>query len=398
MRAAELAGLDLTQVLAAAIGERDLTGTRDVTAVIDARLRRRPGALIPQPAGPWSALLPDIPDPERRGYAAQIAAAMDARKDRIGEHAADNALLWAVSALGPVPEHPVDRLDWQQRAASIGAWRELSGYAHPADPIGPEPAADPDVRAAWHEALAALGRVDGPDVRGLPDGTLLHLRDTYPIETAWAPQWTGEELRQVCLGAAEARLASIRASAEAATARRHGQDGKASQQQALAASYRAMHDAYREREAVFAAIMADRLDWEQATRRQRQLAVAADAELCRRHPGQQFPPLRSAEPEPATHEQHDELTLTAGEEISQLGQWIKDLAAQHRAFTAKLAERQSLMTPAEDPDYENLGPAFSSWAGPDRDAILRPPRPQIQPSPRILECPTGRQPDMEAAE
>ena len=121
MRAAELAGLDLTQVLAAAIGERDLTGARDVTAVIDARLRRRTGALIPRPAGPWSAQLPDIADPERRGYAAQIAAAMDARKDRIGEHAADNALPWAVSALGPVPEHPVDRLDWQQRAASIGA-------------------------------------------------------------------------------------------------------------------------------------------------------------------------------------------------------------------------------------------------------------------------------------
>jgi hypothetical protein len=154
MRAAELAGLDLTQVLAAAIGERDLTGARDVTAVIDARLRRSTGALIPRPAGPCAAQLPEIADPERRGYTTQIAALMDARKDRIGEHAADNELPWAVSALGPVPGHPVDRLEWQQRAASIGAYRELSGYAHPADPIGPEPAADPDIRAAWHEALA----------------------------------------------------------------------------------------------------------------------------------------------------------------------------------------------------------------------------------------------------
>jgi hypothetical protein len=92
MRAAELAGLDLTQVLAAAIGERDLTGTRDVAAVIDARLRRSTGALIPRPAGRWSAQLPEIAGPERRGYAAQIAALMDARKDRIGEHAADNEL------------------------------------------------------------------------------------------------------------------------------------------------------------------------------------------------------------------------------------------------------------------------------------------------------------------
>ena len=36
------------------------------------------------------------------------------------------------------------------------------------------------------QAFAALSPVDGPDVRGLPDGRLLHLRDTYPLETAWA--------------------------------------------------------------------------------------------------------------------------------------------------------------------------------------------------------------------
>ena len=137
---------------------------------------------------PWSAQVPGIADPERRAYVTEIAALMDARKDRIGEHAAEHELPWAVAALGPVPEHPLDRLDWQKKAASIGAWRELSGYDHPADPIGPEPAtAAPDVRAAWYEALAALGPADGPDVRGMPDGRLLHLRDTYPIETAWAP-------------------------------------------------------------------------------------------------------------------------------------------------------------------------------------------------------------------
>ena len=399
MRAAELAGLDLQQVLAAAIGERDLTGARDVAAVIDARLRRRTGTLVPRPAGPWSAQLPAIANLDRRGYTAQVAAAMDARKDRIGEHAADSALPWAVSALGPVPGHPVDRLEWQQRAASIGAYRELSGYAHPADPIGPEPAASaPDIRAAWHEALAALGPVDGPDVRGMPDGTLLHLRDTYPIETAWAPQWTGEELRQVRLGAAEARLAAIQACAEADAADQQGRPETASQQRTLAASYQAMHDAYIEREAVFAAVMADRQQWEKATRQQRQLAVAADAELRRRHSGQRFAPLRPAEPEPATQEQRDELTLTAGAEIPQFGQWIAGLAAQHRAFADKLAEWQTLMVPAEDPDYEDLGPAFPAWTGRDRDAILQSPKPQIQPLPGILERVTERDLDMEAAE
>ena len=400
LRAAELAGLDPGQVLAAAIGERDLTGARDVPAVIDARIRRRTGALVPRPAGPWSAQLPDIADPERRGYAAQIAALMDARKDRIGEHAADNALPWAVSALGPVPDHPVDRLDWQQRAASIGAYRELSGYDHPADPIGPEPAtAAPDLRAAWHEALAALGPVDGPDVRGMPDGTLLHLRDTYPIETAWAPQWAGDELRQVRAGAADARLAAIRATRRSRhrpppRPARNSQPAAGPGRQLPGHARRLPRTRGRLRRRHGRPAAAGR----QATRQQRQLAVAADAELRRRHPGQQFPPLRSAEPEPATQEQRDELTLTAGEEIPQLGQWITDLAAQHRAFADKLAERQSLMIPAEDPDYEDLGPAFPAWAGPDKDAILQPPKPQIQPSPRILERVADRDLDMEAAE
>ena len=197
---------------------------------------------------------------------------MDARKDRIGEHAAQHALPWAITALGPVPEHPLDRLDWQKRAAAIGAWRELSGYRHPAEPIGPEPAAAaPDMRAAWHEAFAALAPADGPDVRGMPDGMLLHLRDTYPVETAWAPPHVGDELRQVRAAAWHARLAGLRADAEAAAAARRGQHDRAAQQHQLSDSYHALHEAYQQRETVFAAAMADRADWDTATRAQRHL-------------------------------------------------------------------------------------------------------------------------------
>ena len=230
-------------------------------AVLDDRIRSRLGDLVPLPAGPWSAQVPGIADPERYAYAAQIAALMDARKERIGEHAAEHSLPWAVNALGPVPGHPLDRLDWQKKAASIGAWRELSGYYHPTEAIGPEPAAAaPDLRAVWHEALAALGPADGPDVRGMPDGRLLHLRDTYPIETAWAPRYVGDELRQVRAAAWNARLASIRASAEAKAADGRGQHATAAGQQELAGSYQALHEAYRQRETVFAAVMADRAE------------------------------------------------------------------------------------------------------------------------------------------
>jgi conjugative relaxase-like TrwC/TraI family protein len=231
LRAAELAGLDPAGILTDAIAERDLAGSRDIAAVIDARLRLRLGALIPLASGPWSARVPAIADLERQAYVAEIAALMDARTHRIGEHAASHPPSWATGALGEVPEHPVDRLAWQKRAAAIGAWRELSGYDHPADPIGPEPAAAaPDVRAIWHQALAALGPAGGPDVRGMPDGRLLHLRDTYPIETAWAPRYVGDELRQVRAAAWDARLAGLRAAAEARAAEHRGDHDHAAAQ------------------------------------------------------------------------------------------------------------------------------------------------------------------------
>ncbi len=397
LRAAELAGLDAGQILADAIGERDLAGARDLAAVIDARLRYRLGSLVPRPPGPWSAQVPEIADPARRAYLNQIAALMDARKDRIGEHAADHAPPWAVTALGPVPEDPLDRLDWQRRAASVGAWRELSGYHHPADPLGPEPvAAAPDLRAAWHEAFAALGPAAGPAVRGMPDGMLLHLRDTYPIETAWAPKWVGDELRQVRATAWDARLTGLRVSAEAAAAQQRGEHQEAARKQELAASYQALHNAYRQRETVFAATMADRDDWEKATVQQRHLAVAADAELRRRHPEEHYPPLRSAEPEPVTIDQREELTTR--EETRELGQWIKDLATAHRTFADRLADRLSLTIPSQDPDYGDVGQAFPPWPGPGDDAILRPPKPVIRPSPHVLERAADRDADFEAAD
>jgi hypothetical protein len=144
--------------------------------------------------------------------------------------------------------------------------------------------------------------------------------------------------------------------------------------------------------------MADRANWDAATRQQRQMAVAADAELRRRHPDQQYPPLRSAEPEPATETQRAELNLTAAKPPGGIGQWIKDLAAAHRTFAQQLADRQNLKIPNRDPDYGDLGQAFPSWPRPDRAAILQPPKPEIRPSPQVLERAADRDADWEAAD
>jgi hypothetical protein len=119
------------------------------------------------------------------------------------------------------------------------------------------------------------------------------LRDTYPVETAWAPQYVGDELRQVRDAAWDARLTSLRA-AEARAAQQRGDHQQATRDQERSRSYRALEEAYRQRETLFAMVMADRTEWEAATRQQGQLAVAADAELRRRHPGRYYAPLRSA--------------------------------------------------------------------------------------------------------
>jgi hypothetical protein len=349
--------------------------------VIDARVRRRIGSPVPLPAPAWSEQVPAITDLARCAYAVQIAALMDQRKGRIGEHIANIIPPWAAGALGSVPADPTARLEWQRRAASVGAYRELSGYASPTDPVGPEPVTgSPELRAARHEAAAALGRPGSADVRSMTDGQLIRLRETYPLETAWAPQWTGDELRRSRAGARCASLASIRLAAEAIAVRWAEDHGQAARHDALAASYQALAEAYRERETAFAVNMADRDDWERATRQQRQLAVAADAELRRRHPEQPWPPLRSAEPEPAAPASSEDQPGLSPADLDILTKRSTGLAARHRELSNKLARRQSQI-----PDLTTAESVFPSGPQPSRGAILQPPKPEIPPAWKFRE-------------
>jgi TrwC relaxase/AAA domain len=399
LRSAELAGLDPAEIIGSAIAAQDLAGARDIASVIDARIRQRIYPLLPQPQGPWSGRTPQLPDPERQAYLAEIAAMMDGRKLRLGQHAAQTTPAWALNALGPVPEAPAARREWERKASSVGAYREMYGYEHPDDPIGPEPGHHvPEQRAAWYEAFLAIGPVDGPDVRAMADGRLWLIRDTYAAETAWAPRHVGRELRLVRLGAANADQGAIRAAAEADACRKADDHDRARRHESLAVSYRAMRDRYRQQEMIFAQTMTDRLQWEHAAAPTRHMAIAADAELRRRHPDQQFEPLRSAEPAPPGQTDRDELTLVPGEKIGEMATWIRDLTAQRRAFNAKLGERQALKIPGEDPDWEDLGKAFPSWSTSRQDAILQPPKPQITPSAKILQLAAERDTELEAAD
>jgi hypothetical protein len=65
------------------------------------------------------------------------------------------------------------------------------------------------------------------------------------------------------------------------------------------------------------------------------------------------------------------------EQVREMGQWINDLAAQHREVARRLAERQSLTIPAEDTGSADIGPAFPAWTGTRTDAIPQPLKPEI---------------------
>ena len=144
--------------------------------------------------------------------------------------------------------------------------------------------------------------------------------------------------------------------------------------------------------------LADRQDWEQATVHSRRLAVAADAELRRRHPDLRIKPLRSAEPVPLSDIDGSQLISEPNHKIGEVATWVRELAAQRHAFREKFEERQGLMVPSEDPDWGDLGEAFPAWQSTGRDAILQPPKPQITPSARILQLVQERDTEPEAAD
>jgi hypothetical protein len=399
LHSAELAGLDPAEIISSAIASRDLAGARDIASVIDARIRQRTGPLFPQSQGSWASRVPQLPDPGRQAYLAQIAAMMDDRTQRLGQHAAQTAPAWAITALGPIPGDPAARRNWENKAASISAYREMYGHDHPDDPIGPEPSQQaPDQRAAWYQAFTALTPADRPDVRTMPDGRLWLIRDTYAAETAWAPPHAGRELRLARLGAANADQGAIRAAAEADAARKASDHDRARRHEILAASYHAMRDRYQQQETIFVQTMAERQEWEHATAHSRHLAIAADTELRRRHPGTTIEPLRSAEPARVSDTGREQPHLTPDDRITEMAAWISSQTAQRQAFREKIEDRQGLKVPSEDPDWDDLGEAFPTWRAPSRDAILQPPKPEITPSARILQLAAEHDTSPEAAD
>ena len=420
LREAEAAGLDGAHILQQAVASRNMSGARDVARVLDSRVRHLLDGVQPHPFRPWIEQVPPTGSADLDRYLSELAEAMDDRKRRLGEHAVAAQPLWARQALGPVPSDPVGRLEWEQRASLVAAYRERYGYAHPADPIGPAPTkTSPEACAAWHAALSALGRVDGIDLRGCADGELWLRRSTYERETAWAPPHVAEELCLARIAERDAHVNAIRAEHERRAA--HDEQAAARHEQ-LARIWRALEAKATTETSIFAAAQETRRQWETVTEPTRRIAIAADLELRLRHPGRQIPPLRPHPAEadgitspanlappadvdcpPGRTEQgaadrrQTDAELALGLTMQAANEQVPELVLRIRQNAsiaqARLDDLAHLPLPGTDADDLSPGPAWPTPAGHDRDAILQPPRPDVVPSTRVLERYLAAQPE-----
>jgi AAA domain/TrwC relaxase len=421
VRSAELAGLDGAEVIREAVAGRPFTGARSHAAVLDARIREKTGHIPPQVRESWSASLPRFADPELGRYMAEVAAAMDDRQRRIGEHAAREAPLWATRALGPVPDDQQRRTGWECKAGRLGAYREMFGWDHPGEAIGPEPAPTfPEARGEWHAAFAVMARVEGIDVRHLSDGQLLARRRTYEAETSWAPKHVAEELRAARRQEQLGKVEATRHSFEAAAAGRQGEHDQAKLHKHAASSWTALGQRATLVREKLAEAHDTRCQWEVMTEPTRRLARAADIELKRRSVLSPDDHLRSVEPEgfiyperdktaevwiqprldgtlelprqgeplsPAEREQRalEVLGLTLGYDQAELPLQVSEIAEYNRKRQTEIDERSTMRIPAEEPGEMDMGEAWNVLAERRRDAVIQPPKPPIPAADVVLE-------------
>jgi hypothetical protein len=216
----------------------------------------------------------------------------------------------------------------------------------------------------------------------------------------------------------------------------------AGRHQVLAGMWRAMERKATRIADMLAEAQDTRRQWEALTEPTRQMAIAADHELRRRHPGVALEPLRSAEPagapcpgpdpEPARREVWVQETLDGavhlaragvaaagdpGGEPSTPGQreargqqalgltpsavhdevpgQVHRIRENARKAQAEIDRVRATPQYAEDDNDVYLGAAWGNLIRRDRDAILQPPKPDVVPASAILQRAGHRGADME---
>ncbi|MFF4607773.1 MobF family relaxase [Streptomyces sp. NPDC001339] len=125
------------------------------------------------------------------------AVEMDERTERLGHRVAEDQPAWAIDRLGPVPEDPIARADWEQKAGRVERYREAHGYDHETNAIGQAPPkGSVEAYADWERARWALG-VDEreADIARASDETLQQMVERAEREESWAPPYVGDEMQ-----------------------------------------------------------------------------------------------------------------------------------------------------------------------------------------------------------
>jgi hypothetical protein len=295
-RHVEERGHDAAAMLAQVTAARSLIGAEDVGKVLHDRLKttlnrveqaqRREAEQAGEPVRRhgWRSYVERTPvvDSPRGRVMMAAAEAMDARRAELGRRAAEEMPAWA-EPLGPVPQDPIEREAWIERAGIVAGYREAHGYEAANDAIGAAPPQGAvEAHAAWEDAWYALGAPDERrDVAMLGDQQLREVVARYEREQAWAPPFVDNELKTAHLARDDYRVRAelARAAAEAETDPQRR--AELVQEATDAGEFARLH---AERAAKLEQVVKGYDAWHEHTRTAREQAALAATELERRRP------------------------------------------------------------------------------------------------------------------
>ncbi|MFF1399331.1 MobF family relaxase [Streptomyces sp. NPDC058287] len=145
----------------------------------------------------YTARTPALPG-DLGKFVDEWAAEMDQRVERLGQRIAEEPPAWAIERLGPVPEDPIARADWELRAGRVERYREAHGHDDERNAIGQAPPrGSVEARADWERARRALG-VDSheADIARASDETLRKMVERAEREEDWAPPYVADDMQQ----------------------------------------------------------------------------------------------------------------------------------------------------------------------------------------------------------
>ncbi|MFI1734936.1 MobF family relaxase [Streptomyces acidicola] len=145
----------------------------------------------------YAARTPDF-DGDLGRFMGEWAELMDQRVERLGQRVAEEQPEWAIDRLGPVPEDPIERADWELRAGRVERYREAHNFNQEADAIGQAPPEGAvEARADWERARRALGVPDElADISRASEESLRQSIERAEREEEWAPPYVADDMQK----------------------------------------------------------------------------------------------------------------------------------------------------------------------------------------------------------